>query len=161
VDIGDNEERCTADVALTGNTVCRRLDDSEPLPWDALLSISTLKGECQIAAVNTKLDWELHSMNLIICLSQDKYELYCLAITKMMYSGYAPIQALKTNTEHLEHASAIIHHMHHFLGCIQKLNDQACDQDKPGTTISRTLLADLTLAQQICTRQGMAYPSVC
>jgi hypothetical protein len=131
------------------DAVGRRLDHDEPLLRDTLLSLSKLKGEGQMSEVKVTIGWELHSRILIISLSQDKFEIYFQDIQNFLDLGYAPRDPLKTTTGRLEHASAIIPEMLHFLGRIRRLKYQICKQNKQGARLSRTLLSDLLLTQKI------------
>jgi hypothetical protein len=89
-DIGNNEERGVTAMLLAIHTLCRLLDENEPIQWEDCLSLGKLTDEGQMSEVPMILGWQVNTRLLALALPEKKFKIWQKDIKQMINSKSHP-----------------------------------------------------------------------
>jgi hypothetical protein len=147
-DIDNNKNRGVAAMLLAIHTLCRPLDQNEPILREDCLSLDKLSEEGVMSESLTILGWQANTRLLTIALPKKKYSIWQQDITNIINQKKTSIKTLETTIGRLNHTATACPIMRYYLNHLRhilekwKKDSKATHLDK---YLSRASLLDLKL----------------
>ncbi len=114
-DINDNKERGVQAMLLAIHTLCRPIDNNEPILRDDCLSLDKLQEEGQLSEELIILGWRVNTRTLTIALPTKKYTVWIQDLRSVLKKKKTSIKILEKIIGRLNHSATACPVMRYFI----------------------------------------------